>query len=153
MLLAWNATTLGWLPGAAQRALAPLMQALRLDQSWSLDAPSPARDGGWFVAAGRLEDGREIDLLREGAAPDFNQAPGYDDGLTWRRVRERLALESYAPHRAYYARYLCRQAADESPRLVNVKLVHVLVRTPPPGGTAAQPEQRILLQRDCAAWN
>lgn len=153
LLLIWNAATVGWLPAATHRTLAPLMQALRLDQAWNMDAPSPSRDGGWFVAAGRLEDGREIDLLREGAAPDYGQAPSYDDGLAWRRLRERLALDGYAAHRPYYARYLCGQASHDGPRLLSVKLVHVLVRTPPPGGTAAQPEQRVLLQRDCAAWN
>jgi len=152
LILAWNATTVGWLPGAVKRLLAPPLQALRLDQSWGLDAPSPSRDGGWFVAAGRTSQGREIDLLRPRAAPDFSQAAVYGDGQRWQRLRDRLALDAYAAHRPYYARWLCRRwNAEADGALSSVRLVHVLRPTPPPGGAATQPEQRILLQQDCAA--
>ncbi|PPE75373.1 hypothetical protein C3942_00280 [Solimonas fluminis] len=152
LILAWNATTVGWLPGAVQRLLAPPLQALRLDQSWGLDAPSPSRDGGWFVAAGRTAQGREIDLLRPRAAPDFSQAAVYGDGQRWQRLRDRLALDAYAAHRPYYARWLCRRwNAGPDEALSSVRLVHVLRPTPPPGGAATQPEQRILLQQECAA--
>ncbi|AXQ29865.1 hypothetical protein D0B54_14790 [Solimonas sp. K1W22B-7] len=153
LVLAWNAASVGWLPSSTQAVLAPILQPLRLDQSWNMDAPSPPRDGGWFVAAGRLEDGREIDLLRsEALAPDYSQPAIYDDGLRWRRLRERLALDAYAAHRPYYARWLCRQAdSRDGPQLASVRLVQVLRATPPPGGATPQPEQRILLQQDCAA--
>ncbi len=152
LVLAWNAATAGLLPAATQTLLAPVMQALRLDQSWSLDAPSPPRDGGWFVAVGRTAQGREIDLLREQAAPDFGRPAAYDDGPRWQRLRERLALDAYAAHRPYYARWLCRSGShDAAARLVSVRLVHVLRPTPPPGGEAVPPEQRILLQQDCHA--
>jgi hypothetical protein len=152
LVLAWNAATVGWLPGAVQRLLAPPLQALRLDQSWGLDAPSPSRDGGWFVAVGRTAQGREIDLLRPQAAPDFSRPAAYGDGQRWQRLRDRLALDAYAAHRPYYARWLCRRwNAGEPGTLSSVRLVHVLRPTPPPGGAATQPEQRILLQQDCLA--
>lgn len=152
LVLVWNASTAGLLPAATQTLLAPVMQSLRLDQSWSLDAPSPPRDGGWFVAVGRTAQGREIDLLQETSAPDFSRPTNYGDGQRWQRLRERLALDAYAAHRPYYARWLCRSwNAAEHGKLASVRLVYVLRPTPPPGGTAVSPEQRILLQQDCTA--
>lgn len=153
LLLAWNLAGSGLLPAATQRLLAPLMQGLRLDQSWSMDAPAPPKDDGWFVAAGRMADGREIDLLHPAAgAPDYGKpaAGQTDDGIRWRRLRERLASDAYAAHRPYYARWLCeRWNAGEQPRLASLKLIHVLESTPPPGGTLHS-EQRVLLQHECA---
>lgn len=152
LVLAWNVATAGLLPAATQTLLAPIMQSLRLDQSWSLDAPSPPRDGGWFVAVGRTAEGREIDLLRASSAPDFSHPAAYDDGPRQQRMRERLALDAYAAHRPYYARWLCRSwSDDQAGQLVSVRLVHVLRPTPPPGGMAEPPEQRVLLQQDCTA--
>ena len=37
-----------------------------LDQYWTMFAPHPPTDDGWYVAAGTLQDGQTVDLLRGG---------------------------------------------------------------------------------------
>lgn len=63
--LYWNA----WLTFPAQvrwRPIEPLASAVsccRLEQNWCMFAPNPAQSDGWFVAAGTLADGSQVDLL------------------------------------------------------------------------------------------
>ena len=44
--------------------LEPLAKLTRLDQSWSIFAPNPPMDDGWYVVVATLEDGTEVDILR-----------------------------------------------------------------------------------------
>ena len=37
--------------------------ALRIDQNWSLFAPNPDPDEGWFVVPGRTRDGNVVDVM------------------------------------------------------------------------------------------
>lgn len=44
--------------------LEPLAKLTRLDQSWSIFAPNPPMDDGWYVVTATLKDGTEVDILR-----------------------------------------------------------------------------------------
>lgn len=56
-------------PGAERLHTPPLSllgHAVMLDQRWSMFAPNPRDQYGWFVVEGRLADGRRVDLFRAG---------------------------------------------------------------------------------------
>jgi hypothetical protein len=50
----------------------PLWTAFGLGQKWSMFEGIPSRDG-WYVARARLQDGSEIDLLRQGQPVNWSQ--------------------------------------------------------------------------------
>lgn len=154
-LLAWNLATIGVLPRAVMNAEYPLLRLLRLDQVWNMFAPRPARDDGWWVAPGRLEDGREVDVLRRGEPLSYEK-PRYasvthEAPIRWRKYRSRLLNKLGADHRLMYARYLCRDWNVRAPpgqRVLSLNLVYVLERSQPTG-TPTTLEQRVLWRHDC----
>lgn len=161
--LAWNLATVQALPDHVMRWLRPPFNLLHLDQIWDMFAPYPLKDDGWWVAPGRLADGREIDVLRA-LAEDEDLPPVYDkpDDLAtrhrnfrWHIYELRLWERRYAGHRQYWGRYLCRQwngarEARAADRLLEFKLIYMLETTPPPGLPAVV-EQRVLWRHDCFA--
>lgn len=146
-LLAWIA----WIPGSAPWLDAPL-QWLRLDVRLAeLTTPPPASDG-WGMISGRLVDGREVDVLRATAAPDYRRPPAPPAGADrWHDLRIRLWHAQYADQRADYAQYLCRWRNRDVPieqRLLSLRLVRMLETGE---GRDARAEQQVLLRHDCLA--
>ena len=86
-------------------------QALRLQQTWPMYAPSPPRYDYWIAVRGRLADGASIDLLN----------PGGREGAGWGRVQrihrdhrfkiflERLITRKWPRRPHFYAQWLCGQ--------------------------------------------
>lgn len=138
---AWNAHTVGWLPAPALQPIAPLMQALRIDQRWDMFAPEPSRTDGWIVLPGTLEDGRDIDLRAADRVLDWQRPdpPNAHRNVRWHSYEWRLlALREESLFLAY-GRHLCRRFnADRAPgtRLERFDLVYVVETSPPPGGRA-----------------
>ncbi len=71
----WNVAKI---PGSAlkfsERGRA-LGELLGLDQSWTMYAPSPTHDDGWFVIPGKLKDGRSL-MFTTRQACDLGKAVG-----------------------------------------------------------------------------
>ena len=44
----------------------PIGQILGLEQRWAMFAPSPLKNDGWYVIPGKLKNGKEVDLFRNG---------------------------------------------------------------------------------------
>lgn len=66
LVVSWNLSTLGgsrWSVPEGPRAVGHL---LRLDQKWSMFAPFPMTDDGWYAMPGQLADGRWVDLWNGG---------------------------------------------------------------------------------------
>ncbi|MCC6994159.1 MAG: HTTM domain-containing protein [Deltaproteobacteria bacterium] len=128
----WNVADLpGARVGLPQR-LRFVAQVLRLEQRWDMFAPAPMRNDGWMVIAGRMADGREVDLMRGARALSW-QAPaqrGYVN-QRWRRYLMNLVAPARRGYRGPYAQWLCRRwraAGVES-----LELVFMRERTMPPG--------------------
>lgn len=155
VLLGWNLGTVGLVPDALRAAATPPVHVLRLDQYWDMFAPQPTRDDGWFLVPAVLADGREVDLLRDGAPVSYAKPDSiyatHETPSRWRKYRERIWARSYAWHREHYARYLCRDwnvtHAPEQ-RALSLKLVYMLERSVPPGESPSI-EQRVLWRHDC----
>jgi hypothetical protein len=87
-----------WLPRTANG----VAFALRLDQYWSMFAPVPTRDDGWFVFRAGLSDGTEVDLLRGGRPTEWRK-PGLGSAAfpdaRWQKLLMNLWLQRYAEYR------------------------------------------------------
>jgi hypothetical protein len=95
------------------------------DQAWRLFAPEPLRSGGWYVIAGRLNDGSQVDLLRGGAslswAKPISIAATFKNER-WRKLLVNLGDRKYPTLLAGYENYLCRswnESQDSSSKLLN----------------------------------
>ena len=83
---------------------------LRIDQRWGLLAPDPPRYDGWYVIAGHLDDGREVDLL-DPPKPLSRAKPERVSGqanIRWRRFLLDLALQRDDPRWRDLGSYHCR---------------------------------------------
>lgn len=132
LVLASNLGTLQ--PGASIHPL--LRESLRLtglQQKWSMFAPKPIQnDDGWLVVVGRLDDGREVDLVRGG-----NVSWSKPTDITVQPQRWRTYLRAVWRRRPMvrdaYANWLCRgegAGTPEAARVEHVTLYFVREETP-----------------------
>jgi hypothetical protein len=116
-----------------------IVSVLRLDQQWSMFAPIPLLEDGWYVIVGKLKDETEVDLLRDGEAvnwrkPDQIWKLKFYSNVHWVKYLESLWLRKNAPYRPYYVQYLCRKWNTQykgSKQLNYVELYYILEKTPP----------------------
>jgi predicted DCC family thiol-disulfide oxidoreductase YuxK len=106
-----------------------------LNQGWSLFAPFPAKDDGWFVIPGKLRSGMTVDLFRNGKEVSFVK-PAYGSleykNYRWRKYIEQMRKRDYL--QPVYARYLCgewnrRHQGGET--LDELEIIYVLEWTQP----------------------
>lgn len=118
------------------RSVSQFAPPLVLGQKWDMFS-RPTRDDGWFVASAKLADGREVDLLRGGAAVDAAKpadVAGMFPNHRWRKFYRQLVSDKYQHYREAVAQYLGRtwnerhQAGD---RAVTVELLYYREKTLP----------------------
>jgi uncharacterized membrane protein YphA (DoxX/SURF4 family) len=84
----------------------------RLDQSWSIFAPAPPRDDGWYVVPARLKDGSEIDILWNRPVswekPTLGDRAALYRNMQWRTYFINLNRAMGKKLYPFYAAYLCR---------------------------------------------
>jgi hypothetical protein len=124
VILVWNADDLSDTP---TRTLGAVLRPLGLAQRWSMFAPDPARDDGWLVAAGRLADGSEVDLLNGGTPATGRPHVLWD--LRWRSYLALVARDVNGTLTPGLLGWLC---AGE-PRAEHVTLLFEGEHTMPPG--------------------
>jgi hypothetical protein len=112
-VLLWNLRTLDFKFWSRifPRSANFLLEVPHIDQYWGMFAPKPTMDGGWYVIPGKLRNGTEIDLLRDGAPVSWEK-PG-DVIRSYRSERWRKYLMNLwdvrnSRYRLHYARYLAR---------------------------------------------
>ena len=110
---------------------------LRLDQKWSMFAPFPNRDDGWYIIPGHLKDGTEIDIFKDGK-PVTWEKPSLVSATypneRWRKYMMNLWSQKNAKHRLYYGQYLCRKWNSQhqgSKQLENFNIYFMLEKTMP----------------------
>ncbi|MBX6420796.1 MAG: HTTM domain-containing protein [Nevskia sp.] len=152
--LAWNLATVALLPFGTFALLTPIIYPLRIEQFWQMFAPFPFTDNGWYVMPGKLADGSSVDVLRPGKPLSYDKpwSIALDfPNQRWQVYENRMYDHRFAQHRLYWARYLCREWNREAPedkKLLSFNIVYMLMRTPPPGGTAHL-EQLVLWRHQC----
>jgi hypothetical protein len=125
-----------------------ISESLSLHQRWSMFAPAPPADDGWYVVAGRTRGGRAVDPWRDGELaverPE-SLAAVYGD-TRWTKYFVNLRQRDYVSHRRLFGNYLCRRwnAAHAGPeRLEGLNLVFMQELTEPPNRKL--PAQPLLL--------
>lgn len=126
----------------------------RVDQYWNMFAPYPLKDDGWYVIPGKLKNGTEIDLFRDGAPVSFDRPEniaGTYKTERWRKYMMNLWAKKYSNYRLYFAQYLCRQwnekhSGDDS--LMSLQLIFNLEALLPEG-QRSPPQRMVLWNHDC----
>jgi hypothetical protein len=117
-ILCWNLTTVASLSFTMPERTVPLGYFLGIDQQWGMFAPSPSKEGGWYVIPGQLQDGRNVDLMpvtrddygvhRLSYEKPQDIRDTYKDEH-WRKYLEFIKSEDHADQRLYFADYICEQ--------------------------------------------
>ena len=111
---AWNLRTTDferhekWFP----RSLNSFAFMFGLDQCWSMFAPKPLQETGWFIFSAHLTDGSDVDFLREGKAISWEkpkQVHTLFRDHRWQKLLMNLWQERYCPHRRAFCDYLCHE--------------------------------------------
>lgn len=108
----------------------------RLDQYWSMFAPYPLEDDGWFVVSGKTASGKRINLL-EPNKPVYYEKPTDFDRLYPGEKRRKLFLnfrgKSYAQYRSPYLQRQCTSWNEQHSHdpLISTSMEYVVERTKP----------------------
>lgn len=92
----------------------PIGLLARLDQNWTIFAPSPPRDDGWHVIEGNLDNGEVVDMLWGKNKISFDKPTRQERDKLYRNARWRtyfINLNRSVGQKLYpyYASYLCSQ--------------------------------------------
>ena len=134
-----------------------ISRLLRIDQSWSIFAPSPPKDDGWYVIPGKLKDGSEIDILKGSGPvvwekPSLKQRNAIYRNMQWRSYFINLNRAIGKKLYPYYGAYLCRNWNEQhkgSKQLDNFEIYFMKERTVPLGQRQGV-EKTQTLQQSCS---
>jgi hypothetical protein len=118
-----------------------ISRLLRIDQSWSIFAPAPPRDDGWYVIPGKLKNGRTIDILKDGEPvswekPSIRQRNAMYPNMQWRSYFINLNRAIGRILYPYYGPYICRKwnaKHQGSQQLDSFEIDFMKEETVPPG--------------------
>ena len=157
-VLGWNLTTVSVL--TMPERLLPVGPFLGLDQSWSMFAPSPSKEDGWYVIPGTLRDGQQTDLMSvtrdDYGVHKVSWEKPQDVNATyknerWRKYLENIYGEEYAGQRLYLGQYICRQwnaRHTGAEQLTTFKITYMLEITLPNYQRSA-PQEVVLWNHSC----
>lgn len=155
MVFLWNlrGTNFAFWEKVFPRSANPLAMVFRLDQYWTMFAPTPLMEDGWFVLRAGLSDGSEVDLLRDGAPVSFAKpalaSAAYKDAR-WQKYQMNLWMTIHHSHRMPYGDYMARRWNDSHGGLSQVvawQLWFVREMTQP-DGSRGKPEPILMAQRE-----
>ncbi|GAB3236447.1 HTTM domain-containing protein [Hymenobacter seoulensis] len=132
----WNLDSIVSPRWTMQQPLRWLGYLVRVDQHWGMFAPTVFKDDGWYILDGTTEDGRHLDLNRNGA-PTSYQKPASVVSLfkndRWRKYAENYLFVSNGYMRPYYCNYLRRiwEEDPSHPRLRQLDVVYMKEVTQP----------------------
>lgn len=153
----WNLTTLPQFDVKMSEPWTRIASVLRLDQKWSMFAPFPMRDDGWYVVEGELRDGTKVDVGRKREEPPSYEKPALVSRLyknaRWRKYLLNIWMKKNEGYRVPYAEYLCRvwntdAARPDRRKLANLEISFMLEQTPPPG-EPTQVHRVTVLRHEC----
>jgi hypothetical protein len=137
----WVETLDRFLSRKTFQLLDPFARVTRLDQYWSIFAPNPPRDDGWYIAEATLKDGSKVDLLKKGQAvswekPTMGERDRLYQNMQWRSYFISLYRADGKPLYPYLGDYLYRQWNAQHPpekQIESLTLYFMDERTVPPG--------------------
>ncbi len=129
-----------------------------VDQYWTMFAPRPSTDDGWYIAAGTLQNGKEVDLLRGGTPASWDK-PELVSRLyrneRWRKFMMNLCRPGQGDNRVNLVNYLWLDWNRSHPpdqQLTRLELVYMHEETLPNYRTA-EPRKLLLCWRGLTVSN
>jgi hypothetical protein len=122
IVVLWNLWTINperWRIGPSP-TLNAFAHFLRLDQNWSMFAPTAATDDGWMLLDAELYDGTHIDLLRHGQPLTFSKPHRISSEFPdwkWHKFEVNLMADHNAPLRMRFGDFLARDWSRNHPRV------------------------------------
>ncbi len=136
-VLLWNLNTLNPTLFGLPQYIIIINRSLGLDQYWGTFAASPSVDDGWYVIPGKLKDGTEVDLFRDGKPVSWEKPKLVSElypTMYWLKYMEQLVSRKNPQYRPYYAQYLCRSWNSQHQglkQLDNLEINYMLEKTLP----------------------
>lgn len=127
---------------------------LTINQKWSMFAPIPSMNDGWYILAGKLKNGKEIDLFQEGKELSWLKPENISKMYTnerWRKYHMNISEAKNSRFLPYYASYLCsdwNNAHIEEQKIDHISIIFML-ETTLPNYEIHIPEQKMLYEQDC----
>ena len=104
-------------------------ESLRLDQVWSMFAPFPLKEDGWFLMPATLADGHKVNLIDDGKpvvwTEPVNLSRTFRDAQ-WQKYMLNLWSAENDPHRGHYVNYMVRQWNQNHPPQQQVKSLQLI---------------------------
>ncbi|PSF37731.1 HTTM domain-containing protein [Aphanothece hegewaldii CCALA 016] len=152
-VILWNLNTINPSYGLPKHMII-LNKVLGLDQNWGAFSPYPSPDDGWYVIPGKLQDGTEIDLFREGKSVTWEKPKiisALFPSMYWLKYMENIWRQVQTPYRYYYAQYLCHNWNSQhqgAKQLESLEIYYMLERTLPNYQTP-KIEKVLLFKQQC----
>jgi hypothetical protein len=151
----WNITQLDFLKLERDPGFRQIMHMAEIYQRWSMFAPYPRKDDGWYVFESKLFNGELWNTFADAPVeydkPD-DVAGTYKNSM-WRKYLTNLWLKSYNKHRVYLGRYLCRSWNDKQDnpehRIKTIQIYYMVEMTPPPGQPIPEPRRELVWRHYC----
>ena len=131
-----------------------LVRALRLDQTWSMFAPNPRMNDGWFVIEGETMAGTNVNVLQDSKEVEWSKPERVVQSFSsrrWRRYQCNLLRQDCSKHLLYYGKYLTRKWNRDHPAKDGLKgfRIYYMKETTLPDGQEATPEPCLIWAHDC----
>lgn len=156
LITTWNIYELDDLKLEKPIQLRWIMSITEMYQRWSMFAPYPRKDDGWYKIVATRFDGTEFDPFQKDHK--INEEKPKDVAATyrnsmWRKYLTNTWLKNYYDYRLYFGRYLCRmwntQQQDHDMKIDTIYIYYMLEMTPPPGSQVGEPREELLWRHYC----
>lgn len=155
IIIFWNLSHLEQLKIKKPDWLWPVMSMTETYQKWSMFAPYPRKDDGWYIMEGTLFNGEKVDIWSKDNKLNYDKPESvsatYRNSL-WRKYLTNTWLASYNKHRLYLGRYLCRLWNDKhegDQRVNTIEIIFMLENTPAPGQPPTEISKELVWNHYC----
>jgi len=152
----WITMTHNFFSQSTMQKIDNLAKITRLDQSWSVFAPNPPKDNGWYLIIGILKDGRQVDLLKNSTIslekPTIEERNRMYGDMQWRSFFINLNRSIGTKLYPYYANYLCSSWNKEHQGNEQIKHLNIyfMDETTVPLGEKQTVKQEMRWQQSCS---
>lgn len=155
----WNLTTVTGLQ--VPEPLTAVVSLLRLNQRWSMFAPSPGRTSHYYVIPGELVDGTSVELSAtlRGDLSIFTPAnepsrPTKSESFKdhrWEKYLSQIGRDRNSELRLYLGRYICREwnSSYDGAKRVRRFQIYSVSETALPDYREPEPVRRLLWRHKC----
>jgi hypothetical protein len=155
LILYWNMTSLDDLHLNKPQWMRSTMSLSGTYQKWSMFAPYPRKDDGWYVMEGTQLNGQKVDLWSESHVLTYDKPTSVADTFRnslWRKYLTNVWLTSYNGYRLHLGRFLCRSWNDvhKDQEQVNTILVtYMMEMTPAPRQDPDEIKKEVIWRHYC----